>query len=825
MAFAQVSFDYDDFAVTDGLLLIEDASQVGNEIHVTPAANGQRGAFYRDDQEDISGGFETIFQFRFNSNGADGLAFIIQNEAFDAINTTTGSTMGYISSVVCAGYAANLPGISQSLALEFDTWQSGPCFGEPGGGNAGRHIAVCTNGIDPNTGRFDKSLAGQANPINFEDNVAHTVRVVYDATVHVLRVYMDDLTVPLFDAKVDLEYLIQSPTAWVGFTAATGGANAVQAVLNWEWTATVPFTYDDCAAAITMQVGNTFGFDTTAATNDGPSSACHDSPPADVWFQFTPDDPGDYTVSLCGSSFDTVLAVYDGSTGCPGTPLDCDNDTCGTASQLTFFGAPGVTYYFQVGGLNTADTGVGEIALTLFGGVAPANDECSAAEVFAFGQPPVAFSTVFATSDGIDPGCGATAGTPDIWYQYVANGSSEITVTTAGSDYDTVLAVWDGSGGCPMPGDLSLACNDDEILLLTSSLSFTGVGGETYYIQVTGFNGRRGDGTLDIFEVAPTGACCLPDGTCMIATQAECDATGGDYQGDGTDCGAFEVEDCVNAFEDISATGTIAAIASSSDDNGQIVPIGFTFSFFGDDHNDIAICSNGYLTFGPDLSDFTNDPIPTATDPNDAIFPYWDDWSPNQGGDVKYETIGTSPNQRFIAQWTDVPHFDGTGTSTFQAVLFEGSNAIEFRYSDLSPNSPTVGVENQDGSAGTDADPMGTVGPGVCRSLTPGNPCVGGGAEFIRGDFNNDGGVNFLVDALFGLNAGFVPGSPQPQCFVAADANGDRSVNFLVDALFMLNAGFVPASPLPPLPYPDCGEDQNGIDVLGCDNPNVVCNP
>ena len=95
----------------------------------------------------------------------------------------------------------------------------------------------------------------------------------------------------------------------------------------------------------------------------------------------------------------------------------------------------------------------------------------------------------------------------------------------------------------------------------------------------------------------------------------------------------------------------------------------------------------------------------------------------------------------------------------------------------------------------------------------------------LRGDFNNDGGVNFLVDALFGLNAGFVVGSPQPACLTQADANGDRSVNFLVDALYMLNAGFVVGSPLPSPPYPDCGEDDNGIDALGCETPSMVCNP
>jgi len=34
----------------------------------------------------------------------------------------------------------------------------------------------------------------------------------------------------------------------------------------------------------------------------------------------------------------------------------------------------------------------------------------------------------------------------------------------------------------------------------------------------------------------PEGACCLPDQTCTILTQASCDAAGGEYHGDGTDC-------------------------------------------------------------------------------------------------------------------------------------------------------------------------------------------------------------------------------------------------------------------------------------------------
>jgi hypothetical protein len=35
---------------------------------------------------------------------------------------------------------------------------------------------------------------------------------------------------------------------------------------------------------------------------------------------------------------------------------------------------------------------------------------------------------------------------------------------------------------------------------------------------------------------SPTGACCLPDGSCLVAHQADCEGQHGVYQGDGTGC-------------------------------------------------------------------------------------------------------------------------------------------------------------------------------------------------------------------------------------------------------------------------------------------------
>jgi hypothetical protein len=219
----------------------------------------------------------------------------------------------------------------------------------------------------------------------------------------------------------------------------------------------------------------------------------------------------------------------------------------------------------------------------------------------------------------------------------------------------------------------------------------------------------------------PTGACCLSDGSCVDGiTQADCEAEGGEYQGDGTTCqGGFlgyVAETCDNPFVDISQTGTEAPNASNSDDDGDVVGMGFAFTFFGNTYNEVGVASNGYLTFGGDLSDFTNDPIPTPEDPNDAIFPWWDDWSPNQGGTVVYQEFA-DPN-RFMVQWTDVPHFSGSGNATFQAILFE-SGVIEFRYGDpLNLDSPTVGIENIDGTDGVAVDPAG-IGPGSCYRFVP----------------------------------------------------------------------------------------------------------
>ena len=88
--------------------------------------------------------------------------------------------------------------------------------------------------------------------------------------------------------------------------------------------------------------------------------------------------------------------------------------------------------------------------------------------------------------------------------------------------------------------------------------------------------------------------------------------------------------------------------------------------------------------------------------------------------------------------------------------------------------------------------------------------------QFIRGDADGDGIFHGLLDALYLFFAGFVPGSPLPECADAADADDNGSLHLLVDAIYMLNFYFLGTVDLPP-PYPTCGIDPTFPDSIGCE--------
>ncbi|NIW46838.1 MAG: choice-of-anchor D domain-containing protein, partial [candidate division Zixibacteria bacterium] len=147
-------------------------------------------------------------------------------------------------------------------------------------------------------------------------------------------------------------------------------------------------------------------------------------------------------------------------------------------------------------------------------------------------------------------------------------------------------------------------------------------------------------------------------------------------------------------WQDISGVGTAVSL---NDDDFIEVQLPFSFSFYGNMVDMIKISSNGYLTFGADGTDFSNDPIPDPLEPNHIIAPFWDDLNPTIGGTIHYH----SDANQFIVQYTNIQHFGGSAPYTFQVIL-DSNGKILYQYLDMQGDvtSATIGIENVDASDG-----------------------------------------------------------------------------------------------------------------------------
>jgi len=155
---------------------------------------------------------------------------------------------------------------------------------------------------------------------------------------------------------------------------------------------------------------------------------------------------------------------------------------------------------------------------------------------------------------------------------------------------------------------------------------------------------------------------------------------------------------CSNSFTDISTTGTATGLA---DDGYVNVTMPFSFTFYGSSSTSLRISNNGAILFGVTTGTINsaNSAI-TAGSPS-AIFPFWDDLY--TGGNVYYQTIGTTPNRKFIIQWNRNHLSCTSGNINVEAVLSETTNEINFLYQDLlfdasctsynSGSSATVGIK------------------------------------------------------------------------------------------------------------------------------------
>jgi hypothetical protein len=253
---------------------------------------------------------------------------------------------------------------------------------------------------------------------------------------------------------------------------------------------------DNCANATAISEVENLAFSTANATFDGPGVIMNSK---NIWYVYTASCTGQVTISLCGSAYDTLMAVYSGST-CPptyGRLVAYNDDFCDFQSQVTINAVAGSKYLIEVGGYQNYN---GSGVLTIRCPNTVENDNCASA-ISVGAVTNLAFDTTNATFDG--PGLCNVNHSPNIWFLYTATSTTSVTVSLCGSSFDTILSVYEDAT-CPPQAGKMLGCNDD-FCNHQSQVTFSGKSGKQYLIEVAGFESTdKGEGLLTISAAALT---------------------------------------------------------------------------------------------------------------------------------------------------------------------------------------------------------------------------------------------------------------------------------------------------------------------------------
>ncbi|MDX9859111.1 MAG: GEVED domain-containing protein [candidate division Zixibacteria bacterium] len=140
--------------------------------------------------------------------------------------------------------------------------------------------------------------------------------------------------------------------------------------------APLPPPNDQCANATPVGEVTNLPWSTEAAGHDE-AGTCLTSP--NIWYVYTPTMTGNAIISLCGSSFDTRMAVYDGYSCTPlPTLIECNDDACGLQSEVLTPVIAGQQYLIEVGGYS-ANVGTGVLTISVC--TPPYNDNCENANI------------------------------------------------------------------------------------------------------------------------------------------------------------------------------------------------------------------------------------------------------------------------------------------------------------------------------------------------------------------------------------------------------------------------------------------------------------
>ncbi len=295
-----------------------------------------------------------------------------------------------------------------------------------------------------------------------------------------------------------------------------------------------------CASC--MPIGDGIFVGSTCDNGSEPDiTSCTFSDTVTAWFCYTASCDGTATAATCGSGYDTALSAWD---ACGGTQLACNDDFCGLQSSISWGVTAGTTYFIRLSGfadscgsfildVSCSGGGGGGCDLECPAGALDEGEVCGTDTNGGCNTVP----PIFTDAQCGDTFCGTAwaAGDRDTdWY--LVNHGGGILSSTLTSQFQGVNFIVDiGFPGCAPAVVGQIGCSNDCSPTLDASADLPA---GTYVVFVaTGncdgsgiFDGvpcgsGNNDYTLSIScEGLVTGACCLPDNTCVDGlTQSECE--------------------------------------------------------------------------------------------------------------------------------------------------------------------------------------------------------------------------------------------------------------------------------------------------------------
>ncbi len=252
-------------------------------------------------------------------------------------------------------------------------------------------------------------------------------------------------------------------------------------------------------------------------------------------------------------------------------------------------------------------------------------------------------------------------------------------VTGVISIADTMVTIIDEEAGFGNISAGQTVSNQSNPFVVAANSFITNGLSETFTLRLTSSNGQIQDlyfsltaGTVDDddpFGPDSYGYFCIDDADELYTFHPICDWT------------------------EISGIGTPLNLPDTGGDNDKsiVITLPFSFRFYGENHQALTVCSNGWMAFGSWalITEFRNQTIPCSFGPpSGMVIPYWDNLK-TQGGNMGVYQYYDQPGHRFIIEYYNCPHTSSSsGTQTFQVIFYDqayhptrtGDGEIVFQY-------------------------------------------------------------------------------------------------------------------------------------------------